>query len=83
MIRKALQDLPDNSVMLGSLSSQLVFLQQPLYRRCKLCKRWDKQPKTGQEAIYVLNIPDGFEHIVSIYSHLQLRIGGQAVPPYN
>ena len=67
--------------MLGSPGSQLVFLQQPLYWRCQLCERRYKQPETGQEAIYVLNIPNGLRHIVGIYSRLQLRIGGQAVPP--
>ena len=81
MVRQALQDLLDNSIMLGSPSSQLVFLQQPQYWRCKLCKRRDKQQETRQEAIYVLNIPDGFGHIVGIYSHLQLRIGGQVATP--
>ena len=81
MVRQALQDLLDDSVMLGSPSSQLVFLQQPLYWRCKLCERRFKQPETRQEAIYVLNIPDGFGHIVGICSRLKLRIGGQAMPP--
>ena len=81
MVRQAPEDLPNNSVMLGSPRSQLVFLQQLLYRRCQLCERWYKQPETGQEAIYVLNIPNGLRHIVGIYSRLQLRIGGQAAPP--
>ena len=78
MIHQALQDLLDSSIMLRSPSSQHVFLQKLLYWRYKLCERWDKQPETRQEAIYVLNIPDGFGHIVGIYSQLQLRIGGQA-----
>ena len=81
MVRQAPEDLPNNSVMLRSPSSQLVFLQQPLYWRCQLCERQYKQPETGQEAIYVLNIPNGLRHIVGIYSRLQLRIGGQAAPP--
>ena len=81
MIRQALKDLTDNSVMLGSPSSQLVFLQQPLYRRCKLCERRDEQPETRQKAIYVLNIPNGPRHVVGIYSCLQLCKGGQAAPP--
>ena len=65
--------------MLGSPSYQLVFLKQPLYGRCQLCERRYKQPETGQEAIYVLNIPNGLGHIVGVYSRLQLRIGGQVV----
>ena len=81
MVRQALQDLLDNSIMLGSPSSQLIFLQQPLYQRCKLCKRWDKQPETRQKAVDVLNIPDRLGHIVGVYSCLQLCIGGQAAPP--
>ena len=81
MVRQAPEDLPNNSVMLRSPRSQLVFLQQPLDRCCQLCERWYKQPETGQEAIYVLNIPNGLRHIVGVYSRLQLRIGGQAAPP--
>ena len=78
MVRKVLQNLLDNSVILGSPSTKLVLLQQPLNRRCQLSKGRYKQPETGQQAIYVLHIPNGFGHIVGINSGLQLNVGRQS-----
>ena len=70
MVRQVLQNLPNNRVMLGIPGTKFVLLQQPLNRHCELSEGRYEQPKTGQEAIYVLYIPNGFEHIFGINGDL-------------
>ena len=74
MVRQVLQNLLNDCVMLGSPGTKLVLLQQPLNWRCKLSEGRYGQSKTGQQAIYVLHIPNGFGHIIGVNSGLQLSV---------
>ena len=67
--------------MLGGPTAKLVLLQQPLNWRCELSEGRYKQPETGQQAVYVLHIPNGFGHIFGVNSGLQLSVGRQS-PAY-
>ena len=74
MVRQVLQNLSNNRVMLGSPGTKLVFLQQPLNRRCELGEGWYKQPETGHKAEYVLYVSNGFRYIVGVNSRLKLSV---------